>query len=71
MFRQNRTQTLGHFTVKELGEQQLCILVLQREICGFRFLGNCPPTPPLSHHFALSEKKLLMLAEGRGRWVVS
>ena len=21
-----------------------------------RFLGNCPPTPPLSHHFALSEK---------------
>ena len=22
----------------------------------FRFLGNCPPTPPLSHHFALSEK---------------
>ena len=22
----------------------------------FRFLGNCPPTPPLSHHFVLSEK---------------
>ena len=22
----------------------------------FRFLGNCPPTPPLSHHFAISEK---------------
>ena len=22
----------------------------------FRFLGNCPPTPPLSHHFAVSEK---------------
>ena len=22
----------------------------------FRFLGNWPPTPPLSHHFALSEK---------------
>ena len=21
-----------------------------------RFLGNCPPTPPLSHHFALSER---------------
>ena len=21
-----------------------------------RFPGNCPPTPPLSHHFALSEK---------------
>ena len=22
----------------------------------FRFLGNSPPTPPLSHHFALSKK---------------
>ena len=22
----------------------------------FRFLGNCPPTPPLSQHYALSEK---------------
>ena len=27
-----------------------------------RFLGNCPPTPPLSQHFALSEKQVLMLA---------
>ena len=26
------------------------------------FLGNCPPTPPLSHHFALSLKQVLMLA---------
>ena len=22
----------------------------------FRFLGNCPPTPPLSQYFALNEK---------------
>ena len=22
----------------------------------FRFLGNCPPTPPLTQHFALSKK---------------
>ena len=22
----------------------------------FRFLGNCPPTPPLSQHFALIKK---------------
>ena len=29
------------------------------------------PTPPLSQHFVLSEKKELMLAEGRGRWAVS
>ena len=28
----------------------------------FRFHGNCPPTPPLSHHFPLSEKWVLMLA---------
>ena len=28
----------------------------------FRFLGNCPPTPPLSTHFALSEKQMIMLA---------
>ena len=28
---------------------------------------NCPPTPPLSHHFPLSERKVLMLAWGRGR----
>ena len=27
-----------------------------------RFQGNYPPIPPLSHHFALSEKKVLMLA---------
>ena len=26
------------------------------------FLGICPPTPPLSQHFALSEKWVLMLA---------
>ena len=27
------------------------------EVLGqFRFLGNCPPTPPLSQHFALIEK---------------
>ena len=26
-----------------------------------RLLVNRPPTPPLSHNFALSEKKVLML----------
>ena len=24
----------------------------------FTFLGNCPPTPTLSQHFALSEKEV-------------
>ena len=37
----------------------------------FMFLGNCPPTPPLSHYFALSEKEVLVLVQGRGRWAVS
>ena len=27
----------------------------------YTLLGNCPPTPPLSQHFALSEKYVLML----------
>ena len=27
-----------------------------------RFLGNCPPTPLLSHDFTLSENQVLMLA---------
>ena len=27
----------------------------------FTFLGNCPPTPPLSQHFALSKNYMLML----------
>ena len=30
----------------------------------FRSLRNCPPTPPLSQHFALSEKKVLKLDRG-------
>ena len=37
----------------------------------FMFLGNCPPTTPLTQHFALSEKSVIMLAWGRGRWVTS
>ena len=29
-----------------------------------RFLGNCPPTPPVSHHFALSVNVNVSLGEG-------
>ena len=36
-----------------------------------RFLGNCPPTPPLTQNFAPSEMQMLTLSEGRGRWAVS
>ena len=28
----------------------------QKYLDQFRFLGNCPPTPPLSQHFGLSKK---------------
>ena len=31
-----------------------------------RLLVNQPPTPPLSHNFALGEKKVLMLIGGGG-----
>ena len=27
----------------------------------FRFLGNCPPTPPLTQHFASTETQMLTL----------
>ena len=36
-----------------------------------RFLGNCPPTPLLRQHFALSEKLVLMLHCLREGWVGS
>ena len=36
----------------------------------FRFVRNYPPTLPLRQHFTLSEKSVLMLAQGRGRWAV-
>ena len=29
---------------------------LSEELDQFRFPGNCSPTPPLSHHFALGER---------------
>jgi len=32
------------------------------KILLFRIMGNCQPFPPLSQHFALSEKQVLMLA---------
>ena len=32
------------------------------KILLFRIMENCPPSPPLSQHFALSEQQVLMLA---------
>ena len=34
----------------------------QQYLDQFRFLGNCPPTPPLSQHFGLSKKYVIMMA---------
>ena len=33
----------------------------------FTFLGNWPPTPPLSHHFALSERYRIYSINRPGR----
>ena len=37
----------------------------------YMFLGNCPPTPAQTLHFAQGERQVLMLSLGRGRWAVS
>ena len=56
--------------------QQSCPLIssvqedLHSETDQFRFQGNCPPTPPLTQHFAPTETNVdVELA--RGRWAVS
>ena len=33
-----------------------CSLACEQFLDQFNFLGNCLPTPPPSHHFALGEK---------------
>ena len=43
------------------------IYILFKKIWNhYTLLGICPPTPPLSQHFVLSEKWVLMLAWGGG-----
>jgi len=32
----------------------------------YAFLGNSPPTPPLTQHFALSDNKLIFIWLGEG-----
>ena len=46
-------------------------MIIQEDEDHFTFLGNCPPTPPLSQNFALSKNYVLMLVKGRGRWAGS
>ena len=49
--RPNRRKKIRFQTKTDMCGRGLTVFVDQ-----FRFPGNCPPTPPLSHHFALSEK---------------
>ena len=35
---------------------------LHSETDQFRFQGNCPPTPPLTQHFAPTETQMLTLS---------
>ena len=37
-------------------EKPKALFITMEKRDQFWFLGNCPPTPHLSHHFALSEK---------------
>ena len=55
----NSIQIMWTSTASELGLRVTVLFFLWSDKT---FLGNCPPTPPASQHFALSEKQVLMLA---------
>ena len=46
-------ESSSQFLMKELHPDKILL---------FRIMENCPPSPPLSQHFALSEQQVLMLA---------
>ena len=64
----------GKLHFYDLSLEKLALLPLVKEVTPFphrkminlqdnyTFLVNCPPTPPLSQHFALSDKEVLMVA---------
>ena len=37
----------------------------------YQYLGNCPPTPPLTQQQSIDNNLRLMLGKGRGRWTVA
>ena len=43
----------------------------QKETDQYQYLGNCPPTPPLTQQQSIDSKLGLMLGLGRGRWAVA
>ena len=59
IFRAGEEITVLTLLVKESKMKLSGMSTLQqyaRKTNHYTFLGNCPPTPPLSQHFALSEK---------------
>ena len=43
----------------------------QDHLDQYQYLGNCPPTPPLTQEQSIDDKLRLMLSQGRGRWAVA
>ena len=57
----NETLLLNEVSCLKQGSEMTDFCLKQGKGLGlvwdhYTFLGNCPPTPPLSQHFALSEK---------------
>ena len=44
---------------------------LLEDLDQYQYLGNCPPTPPLTQQQSIDNMLGLMLGQGRGRWVVA
>ena len=49
----SQLQNQKHFNFWEMWGYSIADVVIMDQL---RFLRNCPPTPPLTQHFALSEK---------------
>ena len=46
-------------------------IVIMKYSDQYQYLGNCPPTPPLTQQQSIDIKLGLMLGQGRGRWAVA
>ena len=46
-------------------------IVIMKYSDQYQYLGNCPPTPPLTQQQSIDNKFRLMLGQGRGRWAVA
>ena len=48
-----------------------CSTIRETKLDQYQYLGNCPPTPPLTQQQSIDNKLRLMLGQGRGRWAVA